>query len=939
MRFAILGPVEVTSDDRAVPLSPIRRRLLCALLVAGKPGLTADALVEALWGPDADPAAHERSLKTLISTTRRAVPGRIPLGSSRRYRLVLDPGDTLDVEEFRGLVAGGGPLLEAGRHGEGAAVLRQALRLWGSPGLPDLPDLPGQPSMLWQARDELLAERAAAQMSLLAVLTELGEHREVIRDVRRELESDPLSEPLHALLMRALAASGRRADALRHYDAAAETLRQETGSEPGAALRQLRANLAADDHPAAHPLVVPAQLPPDVVDWTGRAEEVAQVAGFLRTAATGVPIVTISGPGGVGKSALAVHAAHLLRDAYPDGQLYAELPGMAGSPDLGKVLGALIGALGVAPEALPRTPAERTALLRSLLAGRRVLLVIDNAVTSNEVRALLPGTAGCAVIVTSRKQLSGLPGACPVIVDPLPRDDSLCLLGRIVGRSRVDAEPDAARQIIDALDGLPLAVRIAGARLQRMRHWPLAHLAERLAERRLQVLTVGDLAISASIAESYEAMPEHLRVAFRHVSLTGVGDFPSWIAGVLMGGAGSEELLDALTEHSLLATAGVDDVGQPRYRLHDLLRLYGAERLAEHQGEHDDAVRRLLSGWLELVGRADTLILREPYHPPPAPIRRERPALAQAREAIDADPGRWLSAEVGNVLSAIRLACEEGRFRPATGLALRVASILHAQNRHREAEDMWRRIMHAAERPGVPGAAGDARIAAEARYRVAALITRQPGGARRASPLLDMCVGVWEEVTDRQALSRALSLRAYCAVAADRDHGDHGDGGVQLKAAWSGAEQAFDLAAGRHRYAEMLAARTLGLVAGADGRHGQAIRWCSAALKLAESLAGAAGETHRSYVVFALTGLVAALLGAGEYEEGLELARRGRAMARAVAYREGEASCVERAGDALARLGRREEAAAQYALAADLFDVVDRRKAHRCRRKRDAVRA
>lgn len=840
MQFAILGQTSVISDGKRIPVSRTKRRVLSALLIAGDEGMSGEALVAAVWGD-----AHDRdnSLKSCISLIRRIVgPDRLPSGDARGYRFCLQPGDTFDVATFRNLVGDAARLTAAGDH-TAAQVLQKALALWSHNPLTDLPE---ESADLRATREELLFERRAAQTTLFRLQIDLGQSQSIVADLRRELAHDPLSEEWHYLLMRALAAAGHQSESLRHFDAACEVFLRETGGRPGQRLQQLRDEIDARGAdvpptaapPAAPPMAAPAQLPADLLDFTGREQEVDRLVKLLTPPkdATGVPVLGISGLPGAGKTTLAVHIAHLLRPKFPDGQLFVQLASGGGAPKIGEMLAELLDSLGVPAQNLPASTAGRAKLLRSTIADRRVLVLVDDAASASQASNFLPGTAGCAVIITSRAVLTG-PGIRSFPLGPLCDEESKSFLEGVIGADRIEREPAAAENVLNACGGLPLALRIAGSRLLAHPHWPIEFLAARLQDR-LKGLADGDLAVEASIAESYEALPEAAQHAFRVLALAGPGDWPMWLASMLLGAEEADNALAVLTSHSLLSPAGADTLGHPRYRQHDLVRDFAEDRLHEHVDERDITMNRLLLGWLLLADRAAAAIPSEPFFPPPARLNRNLHVPAQALRLIDADPDGWLTGECAQLLAVIRVACEENRYRQGYGIALRLASYLYRAGRDRDAENMWRVIMRTAD------AAEDDRIAAEARHRVAALIARGPDGPSRAIPMLDLCVATFEELVDRQPWARALALRAFCFYKL----------AGPLERAVQDATQALELARlMEDRYGELVCLRTLGLVAAADGRLSEGTAQCEAALALGKALTEASGDA--AYEVFAAAAL------------------------------------------------------------------------------------
>jgi tetratricopeptide (TPR) repeat protein len=422
--------------------------------------------------------------------------------------------------------------------------------------------------------------------------------------------------------------------------------------------------------------VAPCQLPPAVADFTGRTQQVTQLGGLLASTGEGgagaaVVVSAVAGQAGIGKTALAIHVAHQLRDRFPDGQLYVDLRGAQQQPlPAALVLGRFLRALGADGAAIPRDAEERAALYRALLADRRVLVVLDNAASEAQVRPLLPGTPGCGVLVTSRARLAGLEGARLLHLDVLKEPQAVELLGRIVGAERVAADPDAASQVVGFCGRLPLAIRVAGARLAVRPGWPLARLAELLADarRRLDQLAAGDLEVRASLALSYQALGVEQQRGLRLLGLLEVGAFSAWLAGPLLGVGHdqAEALVEGLADAQLLELAAVDPTGASRYRFHDLVRLYARERAAaeDHQQERRVAVAGVTAGWLALAEQADARL------PLTANVvsfgGAARWLLPRALvERLLADPLAWFELERANLLAAVELAATAGLEEPA----------------------------------------------------------------------------------------------------------------------------------------------------------------------------------------------------------------------------------------------------------------------------------
>ncbi|GAA3818114.1 BTAD domain-containing putative transcriptional regulator [Streptomyces phyllanthi] len=491
------------------------------------------------------------------------------------------------------------------------------------------------------------------------------------------------------------------------YEEGRAVLVGELGIDPGPGLNRLheamlraepallpgpRTVAAAPERPAPPPRPV-SLLPPGIGDFTGRETELAEVVGSLTGPRGATPVVVVSGPAGVGKSALAVRAAHQVAAEYPDGQLYAELHGFSDPVPPGEVLGRLLRALGADP---PEDPAERGDLFRSLVAGRRILLVLDDAGSESQVRPLLPGGADCGVLVTSRTRLGGLVGARRTDLDVLDDDRGLELLARVVDVRPTWADPgeeSAARRIVELCGGLPLALRIAGARLATRRHWTPGMLAGRLADerRRLDELSVGDLEVRASLGLSYQALDAASRRVLRRLATLGSADVAAWTVAALadVPEDEAETVLERLVDAQLLVCPGTDQVGQPRYRLHDLVRVYAAERAETEDppAERTAAVGRALSAGLWLMHRVTeaappgAVVLRQTLAGGARPLgdterSGDSPAPVSARTAQRAldDPFTWFDAEADALTTAVERAAALGLHSPACEAAAALCS-------------------------------------------------------------------------------------------------------------------------------------------------------------------------------------------------------------------------------------------------------------------------
>ncbi|MEU8639513.1 BTAD domain-containing putative transcriptional regulator [Amycolatopsis sp. NPDC048633] len=675
VRFHLLGPLVVTVGGRPVPLGGAKQRVLLAhLLLNANRTVPPGQLVDTIW-PGDPPTSATANLQTYVWRLRRLLPeGSVLSTHGPGYSLVVDPGD-VDAHRFARLVA------DAARASAPEAALKllaEAESLWRGDPLEDLPTAPA-----WDAELGRLAEnRLAAVEERLSLQVRLGRHDPAIAELTVLLADHPYRERLWQQYLLALTGAGRRAEALQAYATARERLVTELGVEPGPELRAVQAAILAGEPVAAPPAAPPPlrQLPADLPDFTGREDYVRE----LETAAGPAPVVLTGAPG-TGKTALAMHVAHRLADRYPDGQLYVDLAGTGAPRDPAEVLADFLHALGVTGNTVPAGLGQRAALFRSRLAGRRVLLVLDDAATAAQVRPLLPGDAGCAVLVTTRGRMPELAGAKHVELTVFGEHEASRLLAGVAGVDRVVGEPAEAAAIVRCCGYLPLAIRIAGARLAGRQAWSLRTLHDRLADEssRLSELRVGDLGVRPSFELSLRQLPADARTAFCRAAVLGAQDFPSWVVDALLDRDGSHEVLDVLVDANLVALAGRDSGGNPRYRLHDLLRCYAAELLAEEPASaRRETLARVLTVVLALAKTAAAGL-------PPAFGAMTGPAVGApvATAGLVADPLGWFTAERKLLAAAVQLAADAGLDELAWQLAATAVPFYDL----RGAYDDWRR--------------------------------------------------------------------------------------------------------------------------------------------------------------------------------------------------------------------------------------------------------
>jgi tetratricopeptide (TPR) repeat protein len=618
--------------------------------------------------------------------------------------------DQLDLLRFDELRAAAGEAVSAQ---EAERVLGQALGLWhGAP--------------LRNVESPVLSSTAAIRLTdhyldtcerWADLCLDMGWCDAVTARLTALVEGNPFRERLIGQLMVALYRSGRQADALGVYESLRRALAGDLGVDPGPAIQDLylqilRADSAlmagppgtgsgenepgpADAGPGSPPMPpsavpVPRQLPRDSPDFCGREGEVKSLADAITGSGAmlgEMRVAVISGPGGVGKTALAVHAAHRLAGVFGDGQLFADLNGVSGAPaQSAELLASFLRALGVAGPAIPRLLSDRITMYRSLAADRRLLIVLDNAASERQVRPLLPASASCAAIVTSRARLTGLAGTRSVHLDILDGACALDLLSRIIGRDRAAAEADDAAALAELCGGLPLALCIAGARLAARPHWPVAKLATRLADTRrgLNELVHGDLDVRASIALSYESLDDQAaQVMLRRVSLLNAPEVPAWAGAALLDVSvgEAEDICERLADAQLIDAGAPPGPAGLRYRLHDLVRAFARERAIAEEPDtvRTTALARAFGGWLALAESAHRCVYGGDFTILHGSALRWTGADSAVRQAIDADPIGWLEGERRAIGAAVQQSAELGLDELSWDLAWTAVTLYEAR--------------------------------------------------------------------------------------------------------------------------------------------------------------------------------------------------------------------------------------------------------------------
>ena len=957
MKLLLLGPMHLrVAHSERDPGQPRRRVILAALAAdAGRP-VAVETLIDRLW--DGEPPSGARSVVySHVSRLRRllddAAAEESVTGARRPsihiekvsggYRLNADD-DAVDLIQFRRLVAQGRK--PAYSDTERAEFLEQALRLWQGPALAGLPGAWAERIRAAWGQERIEAACAWAQGSLRQ-----GGSESVPELLRPLLTEHPLSEPLAVLLMRALAATGSSTDALHVYTRIREQLADELGLAPGPELRSVYEELTADTptrpRPAAPPAAapVPAQLPMDIRPFTGRDDQLSALTRVLldEGGAAGDTEATVSavlGTAGVGKTALAVHWAHRSRPAFPDGQLYVDLRGYDPHQPVSaaQALTGFLTALGVPRPEIPLRLEDRAARYRTALDGRRLLVILDNAASTAQVRHLLPGNPRCRVLITSRDSLSGLVavhGAHPVVLDALSRSDALKLLRALIGE-RLEAERPAATDLAEQCARLPLALRVAAQLVLSRPTETLARLVAELADhqRRLDLLDLGDdprAAVRAVFSWSYARLADLPARLFRLLGLHPGPDIDAHSAAAL-----ADEPVDTVRQAlDVLARAHLlNRTPAGRYAMHDLLRAYAADLTARHDtpAEHRVALTRLLDHCLATSAAAMDLLYPAERHLRPA-IEHPGTGLPPLRTAEEARA--WLTATQPTLVALCSRTEEPG----PTEHTVRIATTLHRHyersGHYTDALTIHTHALRAAR------SAGDTRGEVDVLACLGA-VHRRLGDYDSARQLHDTALALCR-TTDHPAgearhltnLGVLLELRGRYreaaehheqAVALFRSAGDaHGEADVlnnlgivlelleDFTASAERYEQALELyRAAHHPFGEASALGNLGILTARQGNHTAAAGYFERALTLFRRLTNPAGTGH------ALSNLGNALSALGRHQEAAEHQREALRTFRDIGERYGETGALNGLGEALNGLGQGTEALEAHAQALDV---------------------
>ncbi|GIG92283.1 AfsR/SARP family transcriptional regulator [Plantactinospora endophytica] len=712
----MLGPLEALADGRRIELGGSRQQIvLASLLLEANRVVPIARLIDAIYGDDV-PSTSRAQIQICISSLRRAFAlhsqSETIVTRSKGYVMELQPG-ALDLHQYDDLVAGARRARDARQPEEAVRQYRAALRLWRGPALEDIDS-----AVVQNAVSRFNERRISIAEDCIELELGLGQHRDLVVELTELIAQHPLRERLRGQLMLALYRSGRQAEALEVYRSVRHTMIEELGIEPNEWLQRLEHGILTSDASlqlsTPVPVVVPVEpvepapaepravtvgfpapgapnmLPTDIGDFTGRIKHVDAIQQRYADAQDNpdqlaVPVVVVVGKPGVGKTTLAVHVAHRVSGDFPDGQLFADLHGR-GSQRVGpmQVLERFLRTLGVPGNGMPDGLEERAEMYRDLLSNRRVLIVLDNVDSEAQVLPLLPGNPRSAVMITSQSRLSGIPGAVHVDVGVFDARQSIELLSRIVGIERVLDEPDAAVELGELCGHLPLALRIAGARLAARPHWTLEQLVDRLANgtRRLDELKHGGMGIRASISLAYDAVDDEAKRLFRRLAVVDLPTFSGWVSAALLDKPlyEAQDLLDSLADAQLVETTDAGLGLHSQYRFHDLIRVFARERLAAEEcvTERNAALERVLGALLFLSSEAHRRVYGGNFlHLGSTAFRWRLPD--ELVEQLVTPPLRWFERERSTIVAGIRRAAQAGLVDLCWDLAITAVTLFESR--------------------------------------------------------------------------------------------------------------------------------------------------------------------------------------------------------------------------------------------------------------------
>jgi DNA-binding SARP family transcriptional activator len=899
----LLGSVEVRIEGQPVEVGSARQQcVLVSLLADVNSCVSIESLIERVWGGSRLPHRPRAAVQTYVSLLRRvlATSGVNIVRRGGGYMLTA-PEQTIDLHWFRWLVKAA----RASDDTRAEDLLEQALAQWHGEPFAALDTL-----WLNTLRATLGTERRAAQLDLTDLQLRRGRHATLLASLSEMVEQHPLDERLAGQYLIALSRAGRPADALDHYQRLRRRLVDELGTDPGPALRRLHHQILTGEAAGALPAgsgppsrAVPRQLPRAPAPFAGRVSELARLDDAVHApeSAGTVMLSTIGGMGGIGKTWLGLHWAHRNLSRFPDGQLFVNLRGFdpAGPPmPVDTAVQGFLLALGVDPAAMPFDLDTRTALYRSLVAGKHMLVMLDNARDTAQVTPLLPGSGSCTVLVTSRRRLTGLiatGGAVQVDLETLTETEARELLARRLGADRVAAEPEAVAELLRCCAGLPLALSIVAARAITSPRLPLAKLAVELRDvsTRLDALDTGDLTVSirAALSWSYAELPPPAADMLGLLALAPGPDIglPAVESLCALPAAQARTALRALEDASL-----VQEHKPGRYRMHDLIRLYAADKAVAEQpdGLRDGALRRLVSYYLHTAHGADRLLSAHRER-----IQLGSPEADHATRLPDAEAAVvWFGAEHACLLASQQLAADRGWHDEAWQLAWVRSTFNRRQGRQQDHLDTWRVGLTAAERLGQPGPVALAHRSLGQAYALA-------GKHIAALHHLHHALSLAQRTADRASQAHTLRTLAW----AWEKHGDHR---WALRHATRARHlfRALDLTSW-----EAVALNQMGWSQAHLGQYRQARVHCGQALILNSR------HNDREGQAITLDSLAYIALRQRQYPQALNYAQRSLALFHAIGHTYYEAETLERLAEAHLALGDHRQAAHAWHQALELF--------------------
>ncbi|MFD0361042.1 tetratricopeptide repeat protein [Nocardia sp. GCM10030253] len=906
-RFTVLGPVAVTVEGRELAgMAPRHRAVLAYLLINARTVVGFDRLIDAMWGPTSPDSARAQ-IHAAVTAVRRVLreAGVEQVIDTRAGGYMISPvAGQLDLDEFNTLVATG----DSTDREDAAAQIRAALELWRGEPLADV-----KADYVFSARARLIDRRLTTVERLAELELALGRNEELVDELSAEVAAHPLREKLVGHLVLALYRAGRQADALAVARTFREALADQQGLDPGRAFATLEAAVLRDDPgltldavsvesrtSRAEPAIRPARranfLPYDTPDFAGRSTELDRLAGEPGDRAQ---IAALDGMAGIGKTTLAVHVANRSSDRFPDGQLFVDLQAhTSGQRPVApsEALETLLLQLGVSAERIPPELVDRAALWRAELTDRRVVVVLDNALDTDHLKHLLPGTSASLFLITSRRRLIGLDGARALSVDVLPAEDSIDLFTRIVGE-RAHAEPVAVLDVLQLCGFLPLAVRIAAARLHHRPRWTVRYLADRLRQQRgrLSELSTSERSVAAAFTLSYRQLDPLQQRMFRLLGLHPGRDIDAQAAGALaaISTERAEQVLEDLLDAHVLAQH------EPaRYTFHDLLREHAHSRADEQESPETRhaAKTSLFDSYRYRAAAAIDLLY--PY------IRHRMPKLAQPdppdEVPRDQDAAvRWLEAERANLL-AVATHCARTEWPSHAGdFATILFHFLDRRAHHSDAMVLHTEALHAARSRG--DTAGEGRA------------------------LIDLSEVHWRQGRPEQAMADAR-----CALELSRATGDRlGEALAHNRLAF-GAWRQGDYAQAHDRYTRSLAlcreiGDRVGEAAGLDnlgtvferqGRYAEALDHHRGARDIYREI----GSTHGEVDALDNLGLVYRRL--GQYEQARTHHRQALELYRELGYRSDEAEALNGLGAVARATGDAAQAVTDHGAALTLAREV-----------------